>query len=95
MIEFQGFPAKMRFTPIPNVVFSSLLPQITDITELKVLLHIFEIIYPKKGHLRFAAYSELANRAGLAQGVKGPDQEELRKALEALTEKGALAPGPA
>ena len=51
MIEFKGFPARMQFTPIPNIVFSSLLPQITDITELKVLFHIFEMIYPKKGQL--------------------------------------------
>ena len=47
MTEFKGFPAKMTFTPVPNLVFSSLLPQITDMVELKVLLHIFEIIYPK------------------------------------------------
>ena len=59
MIEFKGFPARMQFTPVPNLVFSSLLPQITDITELKVLLHIFEIIYPKKGSLRFASFNEL------------------------------------
>ncbi len=25
MIEFNGFPARMQFTPIPNLVFSSLI----------------------------------------------------------------------
>jgi hypothetical protein len=49
MMEFKGFPARMQFTPIPNIVFSSLLPQITDITELKALFYVFKVIYPKKG----------------------------------------------
>jgi len=35
MKQFNGFPTKMQFTSIPNVFFSSLLPQIDDIAELK------------------------------------------------------------
>ncbi|GAH84943.1 unnamed protein product, partial [marine sediment metagenome] len=31
MEQFRGFPAKMQFTPLPNLFFSSLLPQISDI----------------------------------------------------------------
>jgi len=90
MIEFKGFPAKMRFTPIPNVVFSSLFPQITDIDELKVLLCFFEIIYPKKGNLRFVSQTELLSHAGLAGGARSPFSEILPGALDALVKKGAL-----
>ncbi|GAH34088.1 unnamed protein product, partial [marine sediment metagenome] len=31
MEQFKGFPAKMQFTSLPNLFFSSLLPQISDI----------------------------------------------------------------
>lgn len=77
----------MRFTQVPNIVFSSLLHQITDIIELKVLLHIFEIIYPKKGSLRFVAYSELFAHPGLALDLKGKPPETLAGALESLVRR--------
>ena len=90
MTEFNGFPARMRFTPIPNLVFSSLMPQITDITELKVLFHIFELIYPKKGSLRFVGYNELLSHTRITEDPKEWQQESLNKALEGLVNKRAL-----
>jgi len=36
MKQIVGFPDRMRFTPVPNFFFSTLLPQISDIDELKV-----------------------------------------------------------
>jgi len=90
MIEFKGFPVRMQFTSIPNIFFSSLLPQITDITELKVLLHIFEVIYPKKGSIRFVSYQELLNRAALVNEIKESPQEALSKALQNLIDRGAI-----
>ncbi len=90
MTEFKGFPAKMTFTPLPNLVFSSLLPQITDIVELKVLLHLFEIIYPKKGSLKYTSYNEMLGQAGLVNDLKGQIGEALNRALDALVEKGIL-----
>jgi DNA replication protein len=83
MIEFKGFPVRMRFTPIPNIVFSSLLPQIFDIAELKVLLYIFELLYPKKGKLRFVTEGELKSQVGLTE-------EQLHNGLAALLQKGAI-----
>jgi DNA replication protein len=90
MNEFKGFPVRMRFTQIPNIVFSSLLPQISDITELKVLLHIFELIYPKKGRLRFVSHSELLGHPGLALDLNDRPRERLSKALESLTKRGVI-----
>jgi DNA replication protein len=83
MIEFKGFPSRMRFTPIPNIVFSSLMPQISDVTELKVLLYILAIIYPKKGKLRFANEKELIDQSGIKS-------DKLQNSLTALIQKGAL-----
>jgi DNA replication protein len=93
MEQFKGFPAKMQFTPLPNLFFSSLLPQISDITELKLTLHIFQALYPKKGYPRFITYGELLGNASLmnsfAQAAKPPN-EVLRTALEMATQRGTI-----
>jgi len=50
MKQFNGFPARTEFTPLPNIFFSSLLPQIDDIAELKTTLHVMAMLYRKKGY---------------------------------------------
>ena len=93
MKQFSGFPAKMQFTSIPNVFFSTLLPQISDIAELKVTLHIFWSLYRKRGYPRFTTYGELLSNASLMsslrEGTKSPD-EVLRKALEMAIKRGTI-----
>ena len=93
MKQFSGFPAKMQFTPIPNVFFSRLLPQISDIAELKTTLHIFERLYHKRGYPRFITYSELVGNTSLMSsltgGAKSP-HEVLRNALEMAIKRGTL-----
>ena len=71
MKKFNGFPARMEFTSIPNLFFTSLLPQITDMAELKVTLHVLAAIYRKKGYPRFVSFSELAGDAALVGGLGG------------------------
>jgi DNA replication protein len=90
MIEFKGFPARMQFTPIPNILFSSLLPQIKDINELKVLLYIFQVLYTRKGALRYVSLEDLSSQAGLMSCFNEPPQVALNTALEALAAKGAI-----
>jgi DNA replication protein len=90
MMQFKGFPAKMQFTPVPNIVFSALLPQITEVNELKVLLHLFEILYTKRGQLHFTSFNELSGQASLVNDLKDATGEKLKVALEALEHKGAL-----
>ena len=93
MKQLTGFPAKMQFTPIPNFFFSALLPQISDITELKTTLYILGALYHKRGYPRFITLSELlANTSlmtSLREVVKPPD-EVLRNALEMATKRGTL-----
>ena len=93
MKQFSGFPAKMQFTPIPNVFFSSLLSQISDIAELKTTLHIFESLYRKRGYPRFTIYRELLSNTSLMnslrEGTKPPD-EVLRKALAMAIKRGTI-----
>jgi DNA replication protein len=91
MIEFKGFPTRMQFTPVPNIVFSSLFPQITDIVELKVLFHVFEILYPKKGSVKYFTVNDLLARAGQ---IGGPESspEKITGAVHSLIQKGAIIP---
>jgi len=93
MEQFKGFPAKMQFTPLPNVFFSALLPQISDIAELKLTLHIFEALYRKRGYPRFITYQELLGNAGLMNSLRQPAKpsgEVLHTALEIATRRGTI-----
>jgi len=93
MKQFTGFPAKMRFTFLPNFFFSALLPQINDIIELKVTLHIFEALYRKRGYPRFVTYRELLGNKSLMDSLREtakPPQEALRSALEMTTQRGTF-----
>ncbi len=93
MKQFDGFPARMEFTPLPNIFFSSLLPQITDIAELKTTLQVLAVIYRKRGYPRFVTLNELLGNAGLVSSLKGlaesPD-EALRSALKMAAERGTI-----
>ncbi len=93
MKQFNGFPTRMQFTSVPNFFFSTLLPQISDITELKTTLHIFETLYRKRGYPRFTTYRELSSNkslmSSLRETAKSPD-EALRNALEMATKRGTI-----
>jgi DNA replication protein len=93
MKQFSGFPARMQFTSIPNVFFSRLLPQISDIAELKVTLHVFRLLYRKRGYPRFTTYRELLGDASLmsslGKGAKSPE-DVLRGALEMALKRGTV-----
>ncbi len=92
MKQFDGFPAKMEFTPLPNLFFSTLLPQINDISELKITLHIFEELYRKRGYPRFVTYRELLGNTSLMNSLREttPPEEALHRALEMATQRGTF-----
>ena len=93
MKQFSGFPAKMQFTPIPNLFFSSLLPQINDIAELKTTLHIFRSLYGKRGYPRFTTYHELLRSKSLMSSLREgekPPEEVLGNALEMAVKRGTI-----
>ena len=95
MRQFQGFPSsgRMVYTSIPNVFFSGLLPQITDMAELKTTLHIMALLYGKKGYPRFVSYNELLGNPSLMQSLKSEGEsfdEVLHEALKMAVERGTL-----
>jgi len=91
-MKFTGFPARSRYTPLPNILFSDVLPRIEDIAELKILLVIMWRLYSKRGYPRFVTYRELLGDqvvAGLGGGGRSPE-EALRQGLEKAVERGTL-----
>ena len=93
MQKFTGFPAKMQFTPVPNLFFSRLLPQISDMAELKTTLHILATLYHKRGYPRFVTYKELLVNKSLMSSlsqITKPANEVLRNALEMATKRGTI-----
>jgi DnaD/phage-associated family protein len=92
MKAFSGFPTRTKFTPIPNLFFSTVLPQIDDVAELKVTLHVFWAVYQKRGYPRFVTYRELVGDPELTGGP-GTEQaraEQLRRGLNLAVSRGTL-----
>ncbi|MCL4368651.1 MAG: DnaD domain protein [Actinobacteria bacterium] len=84
--SFAGFPAgAVRSTPVPDLFFSGLLPQIDDLAELKVILHCFWALQRKEGFPRYLSRRELEGDATLMRGLHLGDarpEQVLAQALE-------------
>ncbi len=94
MKSFAGFPAgKVRFTSVPDLFFSELLPQIDNMPELKVSLHVIWLLYRMKGYPRCVSGEELLHDAVLLRGLKNLSQsppEAVAEGLERAVTRGTL-----
>tara|TARA_B100002003_G_C14066783_1_gene513340 strand:+ start:212 stop:928 length:717 start_codon:yes stop_codon:yes gene_type:complete len=91
--QFNGFPARMQFTSVPNLFFSQLMSQIDNINELKITLHILWALYHKRGYPRFVIHTELLNDTNLVSSLKEvtkPTDRALRSALEMAAGRGTI-----
>ncbi|GAB4530782.1 MAG: DnaD domain protein [Anaerolineae bacterium] len=90
--RFEGFPAgELRFTSIPDLFFSELLPAIDNLTELKVTLHV--IWLRQRGGKRVVSRAELSADETLARGlaIGGDDPETaLDEGLARAVARGSL-----
>ena len=91
---FAGVPAgRVAMTSLPNVLFSEVLPEIDDLSELQVTLHVFYLLYHKKGSPRLVTANELLADTtlyrALAQNGR-PVQETLNQALEKAVARRTL-----
>jgi DNA replication protein len=91
---FAGVPAgRVDVTPLPNVIFAQVLPEIDDLAEAQVTLHVFYVLYHKKGSPRFVTLDELKAdatlRRALAQGGQ-PIEEILARGLKKAEARGTL-----
>jgi DNA replication protein len=94
MKGFVGFPAgDLRFTPVPDLFFSELLPQIDSLPELKVTLHVIWLLYRKKGQPRCVSREALLGDAVLLRGLKisgRSPQRLVEEGLERAVARGTL-----
>jgi len=96
MKSFVGFPAgKVRFTPIPNLFYTDLLPKIDDLAELKLTLFMFWLLHRQKGYPRYLTLRELKGEGLLLSALRCIDKEPdakkvLEKALDRAVRRGTL-----
>ena len=98
MRTFTGFDpdrAKRRAVGIPAEFFSELLPQIGNVNELKVTLHLFYLAAAKQSDPKWVGYWEMAESEELLRGLRrggDPRQpvEHLREGLELALSRGSI-----
>ena len=96
MNGFAGFSTKRnRLVPVPDAFFTELLPQIDNLSELKVTLHLFWLLYHRQGLPKAIARSELDEDAALLRSLKTvrgprPAHDYLRDGLERAVARGTL-----
>lgn len=96
MPAFAGFPpGKNPFVPLPEQFFASILPEVEDIGEIKLTLHLFWLLARKAGTPRCVSDRELLadpllRRTLRRAGDPRPHEERLRAALELALARGTL-----
>ncbi len=93
MRHFEGFPARMDYSPVPRVFLSRVLPGMTDAAEIKVSLHLFAAIAGKRGRPRFVTFDELVADAALVNGIRDRNtatRTTLQCALDRAVERGTF-----
>ena len=99
MLQMKGFAGfstnRDRLVPVPDAFFTELLPQIDNLLELKVTLHLFWLLYHRQGLPKAIARSELEADGELLRSLKTvqgprPAQDYLREGLERAVARGTL-----
>jgi DNA replication protein len=94
MKGFLGFPdGKQPYTPVPDLFFSELLPEVDHLGELKVTLHIFFLLSRQKGQRPCISGDELASDRRLLDGLETSaisSEDALRDALERAVARRTL-----
>jgi len=92
-MTFTGFPNRPAVIPIPSLFFTALVPHITDIAELKVVLHIFWLLSSQRG-IRFVTYNRLRTDPVLMNSIVGDTgeypEDVLKRALDLAVRDGAV-----
>ena len=96
MVAFAGFPSgRNTSVPLPEIFFTGILPEIEDCGEMKVTLHLFALLYQKRGQPRCVSDRELQSdsvlrRALRRRGDPRPFEEKLRAALDLAVKRRTI-----
>jgi len=88
-----GFPSSAEVTPIPNLFFTVVMPQIDDIAELKTILHVFWLLSRRRGYPKFTTYNELLSDSILMSSIEGETisrNDSLRHSLSLAVQHGVI-----
>lgn len=90
--DFHGFPEKARSTPLPDLFFSDVLPNLTSLEETQITLHIFWKIFRMKGTPRYITEKELAIENPLKANASNDNKSvfSLHEALEQAIKRGTI-----
>ncbi len=77
--------AEGEVTPLPESFFTDVISQITDIAELKVILHFSHLLSRKQGHPGVVSRGELLAHCATLMGEK-----EFRRGLKLAVERGVI-----
>jgi len=84
--SFDGFINNAEVTPVPNQFFAAVMPNIQDIDELKVALHIFWLLSRRRGYPRIVTSRELFSDNILMKGIVNKAAEYEETVKQALTQ---------
>jgi DNA replication protein len=92
--RFDGFPAgRLAFTPVPDLLFSEIVPAVSDAAELKVTLHVLWLLQHRAGAERVVSLAELATDGLLRRSLAmlgGDPPAALARGLDLAVERGSL-----
>ncbi|MDE2780978.1 MAG: DnaD domain protein [Chloroflexota bacterium] len=92
-MPFEGFPRNVRATAVPDPVFNSLLEEIEDLAELKVILRLIWLLGQQRGPVRYVAERDLLSDSTMLaalQGMGGNPHDHIRQALALGVTRGTL-----
>ena len=78
---------RFDFTPLPDSLFAQVMPQIQDIVELKVTMHVFYLLYHKRRYPPFVTYEELLSHNTSMLGIEG---KAFNHALDLAVKRGSI-----
>lgn len=93
MSAFSGFSPEAEPTPLPEEFFIELLPQISDVNELKVTVYALWFIFKQEGQYKFIRQQDFAADELFMSGLKsraGEETSALDKALMKAVQRGSL-----
>ncbi len=95
-MSFDGFPPRVRFTPVPSPLLGALLEQIDDLAELKCTLRLIWLLHQKKGRPRLVTLGELKSDPTLARSLARLDQNhrpDAERAVRMAVKRGTVLEG--
>lgn len=93
MTPSPGFPAGVRFTPVPDPLIKTLLLEMEDPAEIKLSFYFVWLLHQKKGYPAMVTLDEMLADANLVRGLAAPGlpgDETLRLALSRAVSRGTM-----